>query len=320
MVRIFTFLLCLLSAVVVKGQQEVWWGYYPLGTTQAYATGDEVAQTYHVAVHLPAGYVVPEGGQLSGVRFKLSTMRVSDMTVWMSSALPEGNVADVHLADVQASDYDEHVRMFVVRFNEPVNVPTDGCYVGVTFTVPEISADPNQAIYDENPICFVPEEVAQRDAFFIRSDKFPYWENYGITGKSLLMQVLLSGKLYENAVRPLDFGTCQAVHGETVNVPVTMRSFGTADVSSIDYVVDTRNRKGQEQHYDLPEPLKGLGEKAVVELPFTTDSYTGNVKKTLRITKVNGQPNVDDAKATGALFELTRRVQPRLLFEEFTGT
>ena len=37
----------------------------------------------------------------------------------------------------------------------------------------------------------------------------------------------------------------------TVSVPVTLRNFGTAAVSSIDYAIDTRSRKREEKHLDL---------------------------------------------------------------------
>ncbi len=318
--RILFLIILPLVVVAVKAQNEVWWSYYPQDITSAFATGDGVAQTYHVALRLPARYAMPDGGQLQGVRYRLSTQRVSNMKAWVATALPEGGEADLLVSDVQASDYNASTKMYELRFAQPVSVPADGCYVGVSFTVPDISTDTKQGLFDQNPIMYVQEEVAQKDAFYIRSDKYPYWENYGITGKSLMMQLLIGGELFSNAVRPMDFGTHQAVHGETVTVPITLCNFGTAPVSSIDYAIDTRSRKGQEQHFDLTTPLSGVGKRAVVELPFTTDSYSGNVKKTLRITKVNGQANECEAQATGALFELTRRVVPRLLFEEFTGT
>lgn len=318
--RLFAVVASILLAMTAFAQEELWWSYYPQEAATARATGDNVAQAYHAAIRLPGRYAVPEGGQIAGVRFRLTTRRVSNMKVWVSTNLPENGEGDLLTADVPESAYSEALKMYELRFSEPVAVPSDGCYIGFSFTVPEISADASQAVYDGNPLCYVTEDVAQKDAFYIRSDKFPYWENYGSSGKSLIMQLLLGGKLFENAVRPADFGTHEAVHGETVNVSVTLRNFGTASVSSIDYAIDTRSRKGEEVHFELPETLAGSGTKAVVELPFGTDSYTGNVKKTLRITKVNGVANEAEAQATGALFEMTRRVEPRMLFEEFTGT
>ena len=317
--RFFTLLICMMMAALAPAQEEVWWSYYPQDVTSAFATGDGVAQTYHAAIRLPANYVMPEGGQLLGVRFKLSTQRVSDVKAWVATDLPVGSEGDLLTCDVPADSYSEDIKMYEQRFSQPVSVPADGCYIGISFTVPEISSNSGQAVYDQNPLCYVQEEVPSKDAFYIRSDKFPYWENYGVSGKSLILQVLIGGTLFENAVMSMDFGTHQAVHGETVNVPITLTNFGTATVSSIDYAIDTRTRKGQEVHFDLPEPLQGLGARAEVELPFTTDTYTGNVKKTLRITKVNGQPNEATSQSTGALFELTRRIEPRLLFEEYTG-
>lgn len=318
--RLTTLLSSLLIVFFAHARQELWWSYYPQDAASAFATGDGVAQTYHAAIRMPAHYAVPDGGQLEGVRFRLTTHRISDVKVWVSSTLPEGSDGDLLTQAVAESDYDADSKMYVLRFSSPVTIPADGCYIGFSFKVPEISADATQKVYDSNPLCYISEEVPQRDAFYIRSDKFPYWENYGIMGKSLIMQVLLGGQLFENAVRPADFGTHQAIHGETVSVPVTLRNFGTAAVSSIDYAIDTRSRKGEEKHLDLSSPLAGNGSKAIVEFPFETDTYTGNVKKTLRITKVNGVANETEAQATGALFEMTRRVEPRLLFEEYTGT
>ena len=97
--------------------------------------------------------------------------------------------------------------MYEQRFSQPVSVPADGCYIGISFTVPEISSNSGQAVYDQNPLCYVQEEVPSKDAFYIRSDKFPYWENYGVSGKSLILQVLIGGNLFENAVMLMDFGT-----------------------------------------------------------------------------------------------------------------
>ena len=317
--RIVTLLFCFMIAAIAPAQDEVWWSYYPQDVTTAFATGDGVAQTYHAAIRLPANYAMPEDGQLLGIRFKLSTKRVSDVKAWVATELPVGSEGDLLTCDVPADSYSEDIKMYEQRFSQPVSVPADGCYIGISFTVPEISSNSGQAVYDQNPLCYVQEEVPSKDAFYIRSDKFPYWENYGVSGKSLILQVLIGGTLFENAVMSMDFGTHQAVHGETVNVPITLKNLGTATVSSIDYAIDTRTRKGQEVHFDLPDPIVGLGTRAVVELPFATDTYTGNVKKTLRIIKVNGQANETTSQSTGALFELTRRVVPRLLFEEYTG-
>lgn len=71
--RLFTLLICVMMAALAPAQDEVWWSYYPQDVTSAFATGDGVAQTYHAAIRLPANYVMPEGGQLLGIRFKLST-------------------------------------------------------------------------------------------------------------------------------------------------------------------------------------------------------------------------------------------------------
>ena len=317
----FTLIFATITFCAINGQEEAWWSYYPQDAKQAHATGDAVAQTYITAIRLPGGYAMPEDGQLLGIRFKLSTRNVSNMQAWVSTELPE-SAADASIAiyDVQQTDYDAQKAMYTIRFPQPVDMPAGGAYIGISFTVPTINADAQQAIYDQNPVCYVQEDIAQRDAFYIRSDKFPYWENYGITGKSLVLQVLLGGKLYANAARPADFGTHDAIHGETTMVPVLIRNMGTAAIKSIDYVIDTRSLKGEELHYTLTQPIEQFSQQTTLNLPFASDSYTGNVKKTLRITKVNGQPNETDASATGALFEMTRRVEPKLLFEEFTGT
>ena len=166
--RIVTLLFCFMIAAIAPAQDEVWWSYYPQDVTTAFATGDGVAQTYHAAIRLPANYAMPEDGQLLGIRFKLSTKRVSNMKAWVASELPADGEADLLTCEVPATSYNENLRLYEQRFPEPVNVPSDGCYIGFTFTVPEISADQGQAVYDQNPLCYVQEDVAQKDAFFIR--------------------------------------------------------------------------------------------------------------------------------------------------------
>ena len=93
--RLTTLLSSLLIVFFAYAQQELWWSYYPQDAASAFATGDGVAQTYHAAIRMPAHYAVPDGGQLEGVRFRLTTRRISDVKVWVSSTLPEGSDGDL---------------------------------------------------------------------------------------------------------------------------------------------------------------------------------------------------------------------------------
>lgn len=110
--RVVTLLFCIMMAAVAPAQQEVWWSYYPQDATYAYATGDGVAQTYHAALRLPARYAMPDDGQLLGVRFKLSTLRVSDVKAWVATSLPDGTEADLLVDEVPSTSYNDGLKMY----------------------------------------------------------------------------------------------------------------------------------------------------------------------------------------------------------------
>ena len=106
-----------------------------------------------------------------------------------------------------------------------------------------------------------------------------------------------------------------ALNGE-VNVPISITGEGLSPVTSIDYTINN----SAEQHLEV-EPISYMMTSEVL-IPFAADATTGEVAKTLKITKVNGVTNecTENIIATGTLVTVAKKPKIVPIVEEFTGT
>ena len=124
---------------------------------------------------------------------------------------------------------------------------------------------------------------------------------------------------YQNnsaSIAKADFGKHYAALSGEVEVPVSITGEGIEPITSIDYTINN----GTEQHLEV-EPISYMMTSEVL-IPFKADATTGEVAKTLKITKVNGVANecTENVTATGTLVTVTKKPKIIPVVEENTGT
>jgi hypothetical protein len=313
----FVFFACLAFAQqgIPAGNGQLWWGYYGGDESSWNIDGLGGLTTYCVAINIPADFVTKPGGTVAAASIYMISYHFKDLKVWVSKALPKrASEADMECVDVPNS----MVRMkdFTdVAFSREHVIPDEGLYVGYEFTITQLTGN-----YDNYPLVYSGQSDAS-GTFLISQSGSGQWANWSSYAESLVMRVLLSGdKFMQNAVEASGMGQRYTLLGGEADGYVSLLNRGTNGISSIDYVVDTEDVKGSEQHVALPEKFSTLGGLTSVNIPLKADATTGNKLKTLRVTKVNGKANeAGEGESQGALFTVAKKVALTPVIEEFTG-
>ena len=302
-------------AVIEAGDNQLWWGY--MGDADSYnSIGIGVADTYHCAMFLPGNHDVAGGKTLRALRFALTAAHASDVKVWTASSLPAGEPTagnTLWVADVPASELGDWTD---VALATPYEIPSTGVYVGYSFTITAASTDD-----DKYPVLTAGAD--QEKGFLIRTSKnMTTWSDlYGEGFGVLAMKVLLEGEFAQYVVSPAAAqSSYYAQVGESVDVDITLANSGQAAVSSIGYTISSDGETSAEQTVTLGSPIAAF-KKGVATITVPASATASASKKTLTVTKVNGEANTSgNASATFTVYTLDRLIQRNVVVEEFTGT
>lgn len=287
---------------------EMWWGYFN-GTEKIAALGTGKAETFDVAIHIPAGHPFVSNSTISAMRVWLqSKANTKDMKLWVATSLP----TDVDKADyVQPVDIsrlaDGHNNILL---NTPFKVSGRDIYVGYTFTINE----PDYAITQGGDN--VPYSLFMRS-----SQTKPQWDEMSNYGK-LALQLLIEGGPYpNNLATPSDFGSMAVQIGQTVTKAVSITNQGKDPIESLGYIVTINGHASDETTIPVTANLP-YGATAKVDFTFPADVVEGEVPVALTITSVNGEENLaTEYTANGTLVTVAQlKSWPRtVLIEEFTS-
>ena len=309
-------LVVLLSATLMAGATETWWGLWNTGLGLV-----ERSQLYsgrnNLYVRLTAQNS-PQlvGGQISGLRFWLSDKSdVKSATVWISTADIEGrepNIMSLTLQPTDLRDLAHDQSPTEVTFSQPYDVLPAGnryanVYVGYTL---ELADNPSTALM---------ASAGKGSAYANFYNGTDIAGNYG----SLALQVRIAGpNLPAFAATPASVSARQIQekgHQAVCQLPVA--TSGSQAVSSVDYVVSIDGQPQPPQHYDLPAAVDELGRLFTLPAAYTLPAASGEYALTVQLTQVNGQPNEGaTTTADAALVVLDSQPLKRAVMEEFTGT
>ena len=295
-------------------QEKVWWGY--VSTDDAVSgLGVQAAETYDCAAFYPGSNENVKGKTINGVRFVMNTANVKDVKVWLTNKL----TADVTSQALQVIDVtNPKIGINEVQLTTPYEVGNEGIYVGYSFTITSLAT---QA--DSYPVATAGD--ARQNALWIRtSSSVPNWGDlYQQDFGCLFLMLQLSGDFpYKNGanVAVNDLGDCVGVSGNTAKAYLPITNMGTRDITNIDFTVASADGTSTTQHFDLDKPLV-YGSTKVLAIDIPADEAAGTQKKTLTITKVNGQANEYAAtQATLNMLTVSKLVDRSVAIEEYTGT
>ena len=301
-------------ATITPGANQGWWGYAD-NDSEKTGLGVSSADTYHCAIFIPGDHMTAGGKTINAIRFGLVAQNATNAKVWIASQLPttiDGTnciqVVDVPASELGKSNID-------VALTSPYAIPTEGVYVGYTFTITSV-------VYQADAYPILVTGNDESNALILRTkNNVPNWTDMVGQGfGKLFLQVLLEGEFADNLVTPLNFGPIYAKTGESAITDVTLTNMGITPISNIDYTISTDRLAGAEQHLDLESPI-AFSSKGVATVSIPTEENQSIKNKILTITKVNGNVNEAENKTVSfTLYSLSEIIDRNVVVEEYTGT
>ena len=312
MKKIILLLFAILMAVTSYGN-PFWWGYFseananllPYSSNLGYGS----AKTLDAAIYIPANHSVVGNGTIKALRFWLGddiSQIGSDITVWISSTLPESATSADYSQTIPKANVTS--RLNEVELTTPFSVNNAGFYVGYTFDISGKSY----------PVMSYGSDVA--GAFYYRYTGSSWLDFYGEGYGTLALQLLIDGvTLPEYSVSVTDFKTAYVQKGQETSVSISITNNGSQPVTSVSYTITGGSSSGEERISNVSSLTSFAS--TTIEIPFASDAETKKYIKTLTITKVNGQPNTSTQNVgTGSLITISELPVSVPVVEEFTGT
>lgn len=276
------------------------WGYY-LGNDISDFTGlGANSSSYRVGIKVPGDGVL-KGTKIRGVNVP-ALSKMTNVSGWVATGTKNSTViASKTVGTIQAG-------FSTIEFDEAIDLPESGLYVGYTFTST-----------DTYPIPVTGESVA--GGLFLATSATGTLTNYSTSGYGVSgVQVYVEGLvLPENGVSITGVECNAAAKGGNGTVTVSIMSNGSNGVSSLGYTL-TVNGVETTGTVDVTVP-GGLNKKGQVDVNFTAPEEIGAFPASIAITSVNGKENELGSDPTAFTVNTLTRIVPRMtVIEEYTGT
>ena len=278
--------------------------------TFGYGTGNDwggigISSTgvaFDVAIFIPGG--VFTGSTVQGVNIPVLDTGMTDVSVWVRSALDKENLSQGTTSGPFVSN-----QYLAVPLDEAVEVPESGVYVGFSFVCSE--AYPIAYDYSGAPV---------PNSMFLRFNG-GNWDDYSDQFPPLMLQAFLKGvNLPDYDIDIVSVGQSAQLANNAYSIPVSFSSSSANSISSFDIDV-TVDGKTESQHVALDSPVaSGFFQSGSFELKGTSPATIGRFNLTLSVKKINGVDYEGEAVGTGLVKNLSKVVARRTVIEEFTGT
>lgn len=286
---------------------ELWWGNY---SDQAQSlTGNSQLGTYEAAMFV-SGTGDFQGIKISGLRFRSRLYsNATDVKVWVRSALDGSNLAEATVSTPGKSS----TEWSQATFDQPVDVPAEGAYVGYSFTLSSWYSD-----YDYTPVVYA-KKVTEK-SFYLKQPTETAFTDKSATG-CLAAQVSISGESLKNNAASIadDMDDVMAEVGDEVTVTANLRNLGANGVKSIGYTYDM-NGTTKEGSVTLDTPIQNIyNGDGTATLSLGKPETEGTQEITIKLTKVNGvaNENASKVKATVNVVALAQSANRKTLVEVY---
>ena len=307
------------SVVVQKAAKKIaanqrWLGYY---------NSDALAESHKgmglpdypgenkVAICLSEEILKPYVGKnIVGMRFGLTEeIGNSSVSLFKQGGSAPGEVC--RTADVQngAVGWNE------VKFDEPYTIQAgEVLYAGYSYT--QLS---NKKDYKSFPFSAVEEGLENQSLWvYCKIGNNAGWNEFGMGGANMSIQVLVEGDFAEYAVLPEDFGTLKGGMNKDLSVAVKFMNNSKEAVSSLGYVVSVDGVAGSEQSVDV-SPAVGGGAYGTFKANVPCGNTEGLKVVKIEVTKVNGHKNgASSTVANGKISIADKMYERNVCIEEFT--
>lgn len=307
------------SVVVQKAAKKIaanqrWLGYY---------NSDALAESHKgmglpdypgenkVAICLSEEILKPYVGKnIVGMRFGLTEeIGNSSVSLFKQGGSAPGEVC--RTADVQngAVGWNE------VKFDEPYTIQAgEVLYAGYSYT--QLS---NKKDYKSFPFSAVEEGLENQSLWvYCKIGNNAGWNEFGMGGANMSIQVLVEGDFAEYAVLPEDFGTLKGAKNKDLAVAVKFMNNSKEAVSSLGYVVSVDGVAGSEQSVDV-SPTVGVGGYGTFKANVPCGNTEGLKEVKVEVTKVNGHKNgASSTVANGKISIADKMYERNVCIEEFT--
>ena len=294
---------------------QVWWNNHD--TKNGVETGAVIVPTserYHVATFIPYNLLGGKGTTLDGFSFFGNCGAMSDVTVWVSEKLPDGDDnADLEVRKVPNSQIKAGY-WHDVAFVSQHEIPEKGLYVGYSFGISDMNA-----VGAGSPISFTKSEKDRKEGLLLKSAEEKKWNFFGTRFGNLYAKVLFGGGTFKyNAVKTSDFPPVAVKLGNKTLVPVTLTNEGANEVTDIEFKVKGQNGKEYVTQTSVWLPAYSEGRWS---LELQGDNVQGVDEKSITVLTVNGKPNTADkgVSGKGLLFTLTDAPARTPVIEETTA-
>lgn len=286
---------------------ELWWGNY---SDQAQSlTGNSQLGTYEAAMFV-SGTGDFQGIKISGLRFRSRLYsNATDVKVWVRSALDGSNLAEATVSSPGKSS----TEWSQATFDQPVDVPAEGVYVGYSFTLSSWYSD-----YDYTPVVYA-KKVTEK-SFYLKQPTETAFTDKSATG-CLAAQVSISGESLKNNAASIadDMDDVMAKVGDEVTVTANLKNLGANGVKSIGYTYDM-NGTTKEGSVTLDTPIQNIyNGDGTATLSLGKPETEGTQEITIKLTKVNGvaNENTSKVKATVNVVALAQSANRKTLVEVY---
>lgn len=307
------------SVVVQKAAKKIaanqrWLGYY---------NSDALAESHKgmglpdypgenkVAICLSEEILKPYVGKnIVGMRFGLTEeIGNSSVSLFKQGGSAPGEVC--RTADVQngAVGWNE------VKFDEPYTIQAgEVLYAGYSYT--QLS---NKKDYKSFPFSAVEEGLENQSLWvYCKIGNNAGWNEFGMGGANMSIQVLVEGDFAEYAVLPEDFGTLKGAKNKDLAVAVKFMNNSKEAVSSLGYVVSVDGVAGSEQSVNV-SPTVGVGAYGTFKASVPCGNTEGLKEVKVEVTKVNGHKNgASSTVANGKISIADKMYERNVCIEEFT--
>ena len=280
--------------------------------------GTSKTETYDVAIKLKGDFV---GSYISSILLPIiDPEAVTNVSAWLTTELridENGkNVPNLVSKEADLSNVNDD-GFVVVTLDKPYLIGEDEVYVGYTFTVTDVDNG-----YGASPIALC--DAQDEDGLYIHtSNTYLKWLNYAqVFAANSAVKVVLAGQnIMSNAALAAQSKEVFLQKNEPGKATLDVVNLGGNGVQSVELECDIAGQS-YTTTVDLDQPIPNVyGAASTITVDVPALSEIGHYDLTVKVTKVNGQPNEQaNAVSTGSVEVISFVPTHRAVLEEYTGT